>query len=329
MSRTVIAGCGVAGATAACALKEMIPDEEIILIDNESCGLYSRIRFPEVLAGKLPEEKLILTSKCALEEKGIRTLFCTKVESLDPENKVVYHSGGSLTYDRFVFATGAEASLPPISGLEQNMTLRDFEDLHRIEAMMPKVENGLVIGGGLLGLEIAESLKAKGIDVTVSEIADRLLPAILTEKESAWLNNYLTESGLKILTSSKVEKIEKIDEKYQVEMNGGEECFGLVLVSAGIRPNTEIAAAAGIKVCRGICINERFETSVKDVYAIGDCAELNGKVYGLWMASKSQGTALASILSGKMETYTAPVFSPVPKLPGITLKVLKEKAAEA
>ena len=329
MSRTVIAGCGVAGSTAACALKEMMPEEEVVLIDNESCGLYSRIRIPEVLSGKLPEEKLVLSSPEALNEKGIKTLFCTKLESLDLESKTVYYTGGSMTYDRFVFATGADASVPPIPGLDQKMTLRNLEDLHRVEKQLVSAKTGLVIGGGLLGLEIAESLKAKSVAVTVSEIAERLLPAILTEKESAWLKQYLVENGMNIITSGRVEKITEADGKYLVELNGKTEEFDIVLVSAGIRPITGVAKAAGLKVERGICINNRFETSAKDVYAIGDCAELDGRVYGLWMASKSQGTALASILAGKMDSYTSPVFSPVPKLPGITLKVLKEKAAQA
>ena len=328
MSRTVIAGCGIAGATAACALKELLPEEEIFLIDHESCGLYSRIRIPEVLAGKLPEEKLILTSCCALNEKGIQTLLSTELEALDTEKKIVYYTGGSMPYDRFVFATGAEPSLPPIPGLEQNMALRNIKDLHRIETSLVNAENALVIGGGLLGLEIAESLKTKGVKVIVSEIADRLLPNILNEKESAWLKNYLAENGLEVMTSCSVTQVSRNNGKYFAEINGKTETFDVVLVSAGIRSNTEIAKAAGLNVQRGICINDRFETSAKDVYAIGDCAELNGRVYGLWMASKGQGTALASILAGKMESYTPPVFSPVPKLPGISLKVLKEKAAE-
>ena len=112
-----------------------------------------------------------------------------------------------------------------------------------------------------------------------------------------------------------------------MNLNGTEETFDLVLISAGIRPEIRIAENAGIKVGKGICINDRVETSAKDVYAIGDCAELNGKVDGLWMSSKAQGTALASILAGKTDRYEPKVFSPVPKLPGITLKALKETAA--
>ena len=328
MSRTIIAGCGIAGATAACALREMLPEENVILIDSESCGLYSRIRLPEVISGRLPEEKLMLSSRCSLEEKGIETLFSTEVKSIDPEKKMVFYTEGSLSYDRFVFATGAAASLPPIPGLDQSMTLRNLSDLHRIESEISIAKNVLVIGGGLLGLEIAESLKGKGLDVTISEIADRLLPAILNEKESAWLKKYFSGLGWNIQTSSTVNKVSRCDGKYQVEMNGKTEMFDLVLVSAGIRPNIEIAKSAGIKTGKGICINNRFETSAEGVYAIGDCAELDGRVYGLWMASKGQGTALASILAGKLESYVPPVFSPVPKLPGISLKVLKEKVSE-
>ncbi|MBQ7403958.1 MAG: FAD-dependent oxidoreductase [Lentisphaeria bacterium] len=328
MSRTIISGCGIAGATAACALKDFLPEEEIWLIDQETPGLYSRIRIPEVLAGKLPEDKLILTSAEKLREKGIMTLFGVRIESVDTAQKTVFYTGGSMKYDRFVFATGASPSLPPVPGLSQDMTLRGLDDLHRIEKQLKSGCKVLVVGGGLLGLEIAESVKAKGADVTVLEIAARLLPAILNEKESAWLKNYLEEAGMEIILSGKLESVANKDAGYQVFVNGASRDFDLVLVSAGIRPHTEIAQAAGIKTARGICVNERFETSAESVFAIGDCAELNGKIYGLWMASKGQGTALASILAGKMDRYEAPVFSPVPKLPGITLKALKEKAAE-
>ena len=329
MSRTIVGGCGIAGSTFACALKEMLPEEEIILMDRENTGLYSRIRIPEVLSGKLPEEKLTLATPEGLQEKGIQTLFGVKLESIDTISKTIFYTGGSLKYDRFVFATGAQPSLPPIPGLTSEMTLRNLEDLHRIKAELPTAGNVLVIGGGLLGLEIAEAVKANRVAVTVSEIAERLLPAILNEKESAWLKDYLTGLGLEIITSGKIDKVTGANGKYQVLLNGSEREFGLVLVSAGICSNTEIAKAAGLNVNRGICINDRFETSAPDVYAIGDCAELSGRVYGLWMASKSQGTALASILAGKAENYAVPVFSPVPKLPGISFKVLKEKAAES
>ena len=329
MSRTVIAGCGIAGATVAVSLRELLPGEEVVLIDGEGHGLYSRIRFPEVIAGKLPEEKLVLSSPEILSEKGIKLCLNRKITSLDTQKKLVlFEDGSSMEYDKFVFALGAKPSVPPVPGLDQNMTLRNFEDLHRIEKNIANVKKALVIGGGLLGLEIADSLKTKGISVAVSEIAPRLLPAILSEKESAWLKTYLSEAGLEILTGSSVEKITSLSDSYQVEMNGKVETFGLVLVSAGISPEIEIAKNAGIKVNKGICIDHRFETSAKDVYAVGDCAELEGKVFGLWMASKSQGAALASILAGKADSYEPPVFSPVPKLPGISLKLLKEKAAE-
>ena len=207
------------------------------------------------------------------------------------------------------------------------MGFRDLEDLHRLENVLSGAKNALVIGGGLLGLEIADAVSGKGVPVTVSEIAPRLLPAILNEKESAWLLQYLTERGQKIILSGKIECVVKEPGGYRVRMNGTEELFDLVLVSAGIEPSVSIAGGAGLMVNRGICVNNRFETSAEHVYAIGDCAELDKKIYGLWMASKSQGTALASILAGKQESYSAPVFSPVPKLPGISLKLLKEKAA--
>lgn len=329
MGCTIIAGCGIAGATAASALRELLPEEKIIILDREGSGLYSRIRLPEVLAGKLPVEKLTLSSPAVLREKGIEYLPETRLDSLDPAPKTVSCSGRTLKYDRFIFAVGANASVPPVPGLVPEMTFRSMDDLRRIEAKVSPGAETLVIGGGLLGLEIAESLRERGMKVTVSEIAPRLLPAILSERESAWLADYLEQRGLRILTSASVGGADRTDGGWQVLLNGEKKPFAAVLVSAGIRSETAVAKNAGLEVDRGIVVNCRFETSVRDVYAVGDCAELNGRVYGLWMASKSQGTALAEILAGRLAQYEPPVFSPVPKLPGITLKALREKVAQS
>ncbi len=322
---TVIIGCGIAGFTAAKTLREKAPSSEITLIDGGTHGLYSRMRLPEALAGTLPEEKLILASPEAIRELGIRFIAGTEAVSIQPDRKTVTLSDSSvLAYDRLVLAAGADASIPPIEGALPEMTLRSLEDMKRCAELVKQVQTATVIGGGLLGLEAANALRERGLKVAIAEYMPRLLPRQLSEKESAILQAKFEELGYRIFTGHAPKSLTRSENEWILRLDDGTEIrSGLVLISAGIRPRTSLAKEAGAAVERGIVVNNRFETSLPDVYAIGDCAQLGGIVYGLWLASKDQGTALAEIFAGTRETFTAPVYEPSLKIPGVKLKEIR------
>ena len=328
--KIVIIGCGIAGFTAAKRLRELDSRTEITVIDGEGLGLYSRMRLPETLAGTLPEAKLILYSPEAMKASDISTVSGATALSFDSEKKTVLLSNGlSLGYDKLVLALGASASLPPIEGAQPSMTLRSFADVGRFLAAAETAKTATVIGGGLLGLENAHSLHVRGIRVAVVEFMPRLLPKQLTEKESELLQVKFIEAGYQLCLGRKTLSVHTESGSYAVSLDDGTVLRSeMVIISAGIRPATDLAKAAGAVVERGIAVNSRFETSLKDVYAIGDCAQINGVVYGLWIASKDQGSALAEILCGKKDSFESPVYQPSLKIPGIKLNDIRMAAQD-
>jgi len=323
--RFIIVGCGVAGVTAAKKLRELMPASDIVLLDREGLGLYSRMRLPEVLAGKLPETKLVLSSGDSLRALGIDWRGGVSAQSFDPKAKTVLLSTGeTLVYDRLILALGASASLPPVKGALPSMTFRSLDDLHHILSGAAHAESAIVVGGGLLGLEAAYALHQRGIKVSIIECMPRLLPRQLNEIESRILLEKFEEFGYTVYTGCSVESLKEVLSGWCATLSTGEELTGdLVLFSAGIRPNTELAKNAGAAVERGIVVGECFETSLPDVYAIGDCAQFGGIVYGLWMASKDQGEAAAGILAGKQDSFAPPAYTPSLKIPGIQLKEIR------
>ena len=204
------------------------------------------------------------------------------------------------------------------------MTLRSIEDLERYLKQIPEAKSAIVIGGGLLGLEAAHALLQRNLNVTIIEFMPRLLPRQLSEKESALLRQKFEENGYRVLTGRTTVSLEQNGSRWRACLDDGTAPESdIVMISAGVRSRTALAADAGAVVERGIVVNDKFETSLPDVYAIGDCAQLNGTVYGLWAASKDQGTALAEILAGTRETFVSPVYEPSLKIPGIKLKEIR------
>ncbi len=324
MRKVIILGAGQAGFTAAKAVKQNLPDTEIRIFEEETGGLYARMRLPEFVAGTLPEEKLFLTPESAFREMGFLTHFGVSVERVDRANRQVFISGQApFSYDILIFATGARAFVPPVRGLDtvESLTLRTLNDARKIVGRTGEAQDALIIGGGLLGLETAWALCCRGIKVTVTEFMNRLLPKQLGEDQSSELLKELGGTGLEFHLGTSLEKVSPAGKRIRAEFSNGsvQEC-GLLLFSAGIRSRTELASACGLKVNHGIVVDSRLCTSDPAVYAIGDCAEVEGSIPGLWIAAKDQGTALGQILAGKLDRFTSPVYSPVLKIGGMHLK---------
>lgn len=329
--KVIVLGAGQAGFMTAKTIRENAPDVGIQIFDLDTAGLYAKMRLPEFVAGILPEAKLILSDAAAFRAMKIEPFFGTRVVAVWPDqHRIGTEDGREFSYDKLVFATGADAFVPPVKGLDQvdSFTLRTLADARRIvaEAQCGSL-SALVIGGGLLGLEAAWALRQRGFAVTVAEFMNRLLPRQLDESKSALLQEKLTGLELKLKLGISLQSVEKSDRLIRAHFSDGSESeCSLLLFSAGIRPQVSLAAAAGLEIGRAIKVNHQLQTSEPDIYAAGDCAELDGVTPGLWLAARDQGIALGKILTGKQERFEPPVYRPGLKIGGIQLKELFQGA---
>ncbi|MHC5079418.1 MAG: NAD(P)/FAD-dependent oxidoreductase [Planctomycetota bacterium] len=317
----VIIGAGPAGVAAASASRQQDPDSRIRLVSAETLPFYSRIRLPEYMDGRIERGKLVIRDEGWFRERDIDLRLGSRVEILDGKGgRVRLTDGSDLPYDACLIATGAEASVPPFPGrdLPGVVAIRSVEDTEALRARVSEAAHVVAIGGGVLGLEMANAIRSLGAGVAVVEIFPWLLPRQLDREGGAVLQRLLEARGLTFHLDAKVEAIEGEGSVSAVTLQGGQRLpASAVLVSAGIAPATDLAKAAGIEVNRGIVVDERMATSVPGVFAAGDCAEVGGRVYGIWPAAEAQGKVAGTNMAGGAATYSGTVLSHTLKVTGI------------
>jgi len=316
----VIVGNGVAGVTAARIIKEKNPETQVSIYTDESHHYYPRPRLYEVLSGEAKPREVYMFSEEWYEKKGINVQLNKKALSIDTERKeLLLEDGSRVNYDKLLLANGGHSFVPPIKGVEKTgvFTLRSIRDALSIKEFTKKTKKVIVIGGGLLGLEIASSLKKLGQQVEVVEMFPRLLPRQLDPDGATILKNRIASRGIDIVLGVKTVEILGRETVSGILLDSEEELSGdLVLISAGMRSNTELALEAGIKVNKGVVIDGHLRTSADDVYAVGDVAEFEGIVYGIIPAALEQASiAAANILGMEHNVYTGTV-------PSNTLKIV-------
>jgi len=316
----VIVGNGVAGVTAARIIKEKNPETQVSIYTDESHHYYPRPRLYEVLSGEAKPREVYMFSEEWYEKKGINVQLNKKALSIDTERKeLLLEDRSRVNYDKLLLANGGHSFVPPIKGVKKTgvFTLRTIRDALSIKEFTKKTKKVIVIGGGLLGLEIASSLKKLGQQVEVVEMFPRLLPRQLDPDGATILKNRIASRGIDIVLGVKTVEILGRETVSGILLDSEEELSGdLVLISAGMRSNTELALEAGIKVNKGVVIDGHLRTSADDVYAVGDVAEFEGIVYGIIPAALEQASiAAANILGMEHNVYTGTV-------PSNTLKIV-------
>ena len=330
----IVLGAGQAGFMTAKTIRDNDSGAQIQIFDADPAGLYAKMRLPEFVAGTLPEAKLILADDAAFRAMNIEPFLGVEVTSVRRADRCVTTADGrEFYYDKLIFATGANAFVPPVQGLDQveSFTLRTLSDARRIAAKCTGADpSALVIGGGLLGLEAAWALRQRGFAVTVAEFMDRLLPRQLNEAESAVLLRKLGGMELNFKLGVSLRSVAPAAGRIRAVFSDGSEIVcSLLLFSAGIRSQTALAAAAGLEIGRAIKVDHQLRTSDPDIYAAGDCAELDGATPGLWLAARDQGAALGRILTGKQDRFDPPAYTPILKIGGIQLKEICREAAQS
>jgi NADH oxidase (H2O2-forming) len=282
--RIVIIGANASGVEAASSARKKDRTAEITLINQEKHAGYSRCGLPFVIGGQIPNFKdLVVYPPAYFQMLKLNLKLETKATAVNTKDKTVTvqtKEGQTevIPYDNLILATGAEAFMPPIKGREKQgiLSLRSMEDGERIDALVRGgAKSAVIMGAGLIGLELGVGLIERGLSVTVVEMLPQILPQLLDADMAKLVQQHLEEKSMKILLNQSVEEFLG-DDKVTAVKAGGEAIEADLFISAfGVRANTKLAVEAGIPLgeSKGIKTNARMETDVKDVYAVGDCAE--------------------------------------------------------
>ena len=332
MRRYVIIGTGVAGISAAEAIRKQDPQADLLLLGEEKHGYYSRPGLAYYLTGELSEGQLFPYTKVDFERLGVRMLHA-RVDQLDPDtHQVVLHNGRRVPYDRLLIAVGARANKSPVPGsdLQGVVKLDNLDDARHILKLARRARNAVVVGGGITALELVEGLRARGVRTHYFLRRDRYWSNVLDETESRIVENRLEEEGVRIhFHTDMVEVLGKRDRVVGVLTAEGEQLkCQLVAVAIGIRPRKELAESAGLETDRGILVDEYLHTSAADIFAAGDVAQVYDPLLGmsvldsLWGPARNQGTAAGLNMTGVSTAYKKPVAFNVTRLAGLTTTII-------
>jgi len=325
--RLVVVGNGMAGIRTVEELLKLMPGMyDITVFGAEPHPNYNRILLSPVLAGEQRFDEIVLNPLAWYAEHGIRLHVGKEVTRIDRiRRKVIAADGTEAPYDRLLLATGSLPIVLPVPGKELKGVI-GYRDMHDTQTMIDtatRKRHAVVIGGGLLGLEAANGLKQRGMQVTVVHLADWLLERQLDPVAGQLLQQSLSERGLEFrLGTSTTELVGNADgEVVAVKFSDGSEVpADLVVMAAGIRPNIALAQAAGIHCTRGIVVNDTLQTFDPRVYAVGECASHRGIAYGLVAPLFEQAKICANHLAGfGIGIYRGSVASTKLKVTGIDL----------
>ena len=298
----VILGGGIAALSAAKAIRERDRTGRILMISAEKEYPFNRPMLTKALNENLSEEELEVEHEDWYDENMVRIYLNKSAVYLDTNSQTVKAGPLEFLYDKIIIAVGAECFVPPFKGADQDhvVTIRHQSDVKKIREMVPNIKDAVVIGGGVLGLEAAWSLRESGLNVTVLETADRLLQRQLTADASEILAKSVADAGVKALTGVGTQEITKDS---VILTDGTEVPAQLAVVSCGVRANTELAQTAGIEVQRAIVVDDRMRTNQPNVFAAGDCAQFEGINYALWSEAMEQGRVAGANAAGDVVRY--------------------------
>ncbi len=321
MTGYLIAGNGVAGTTAAEHLRKKDPEGDITVVTDETVPFYYRLRLNEFISGEIGLDQLTAKKDEWYRERRIDLKLGVRLVDGDLASRELKAADGTgYSWDRLLIATGSHSFVPPIAGAEMKgvHTLRGVDDARAI--LEVQEEDVVLIGGGLLGLEAGNALRRLGKKVCVVEFFPRLLPRQLDEQGAALLQSILEGMGFSFRLGAKTSAIAGSGRVEAVELEGGERLpAGMVIISAGVRPNMELADVLGLEKDKGIKVDDRLRTSEADVFAAGDVAEHRGMPYGIWTAAMEQGKIAGVNMAGGDEEYTGTTMANTLKVVGVDL----------
>ena len=270
----VIIGNSAAGIACVEGIRSADAEGEITIISDEPFAAYGRPLISYYLLGATDRQRMLYRPADFYEKNKVRTLLGARAEKIDPAaQKIVLRGGEEIPYDRLLVATGSRPFEPPMEGIEgvkNKFNFMTLQDALSLEKVLSKRKNVLIIGAGLIGLKCLEGILERVKSVSVVDMAGRILPSILDDAGAAIVRRELEGKGAKFYLSDSVAKFEGNTAHLK---SGKEISFDILVVAVGVRPNTELVKDAGGEVSRGVVTDEKQQTSLKNVYAAGDCAE--------------------------------------------------------
>jgi len=301
----VILGAGIAGLTAAEEARRVSDNVRITLVSREKTLPYYRLNLTRFLAGEVAEEDLLIQHQEWFDDQRIEYLV-GEAHTINRTDRIItLRDDRQLEYDKLILANGAHPFIPPVPGTNREgvMVLRTLENAREMISYLQPGCRVVCIGGGLLGLESAWAMRKRGAEVTVLEGFNWLLPRQLPATAAALLLAHLRGKGMTIECGIQVKEFIGDEAVRGVLLEDGREFpADLVILATGVRPNSHLARACGLKVHKGVVVNDRLFTSDEHILAAGDVTEHLGHVYGIWPASYAQGLiAGANAVGGSLE----------------------------
>ncbi|MDF1873109.1 nitrite reductase large subunit NirB [Vannielia sp.] len=307
MKKLVVIGAGMASGRVLEHLTDADPDAyEITLFNAETRGNYNRIMLSPVLSGEKTYAEIVTHDSDWYAARNVDCRFGEQIVGIDRETKTVMGEHGPVPYDKLIIATGSAPFIIPVPGkdLPGVISYRDLDDTNAMIEASAKGGNAVVIGGGLLGLEAAAGLALRGMSVTVVHLNGHLMERQLDEAAGYLLRKDLEAKGISVRTQATTRAIIGDGRAEAVLLEGDETLpADLVVMAVGIRPETRLATDAGLEVARGIEVNAQMQTSDSDIYAVGECVEFDGNLFGLVAPLYDQAKVLAHALLDEADAF--------------------------
>ena len=306
----VIIGNSAAAVGGIEGIRSVDKEGKITVISDEPYHTYSRPLISYWLEGKVKDSNIYYRDKDFYEKNKCETIFGRTVVSIDKNAKqVILDDNTSVSYDRLLVSTGSKPFIPSISGLEsvsQKYSFMTFDSAKEVKAALKKPQRVLIMGAGLIGLKAAEAIADKVSSLTIVDLADRILPSILTADAARIVQKHIEAHGAKFILSQSVKEFRG----NTAVLSGGDTVdFDILITAVGVRPNTELISDAGGKVARGIVTNKAQMTSIKNVYAAGDCtvshdvSSGSDKILALLPNAYKQGEVAGINMAGGKAVY--------------------------
>lgn len=321
----VIVGSGFAAYQLVRMVRKQDQHMPVTVITRNSGDEYSKPDLSHVFSRRQQASDLVRTPAQQLaKELNIRLLTHTAVESIDINEKHLMAGGQRIDYNKLVLATGANSFIPPVTGdaIDSVITLNSLEEYKSAQEILANARSVMVIGAGLIGTEIAMDLANSGRQVVLTDKAEQVLPEMLPDFISARLEQVIRQQGITAAFGTQVETLQQQSDGIEVTLkNRQHHQVDVVISAAGLRPNLTLAKQAGLAVNRGIVVNRQLQTSEQDIYALGDCAEIEGKVLPFLQPIMLSASTLAKTLTNQPAQLNLPAMMVKVKTPLLPIQL--------